>query len=47
MKHFILAKIHSVGVTTDPKDLEKGLGFIAVVESKENCGFSRARLYQV
>lgn len=40
MKHFILAKIHSAGVATDPKDLEKGLGFIVVVESSKKIADS-------
>ncbi len=38
MKHFILTKIHSSSVATEPKDLEKGLGFIAVLEATKRIG---------
>lgn len=33
MKHFILTKVHSSSVATEPKDLEKGLGFVCVLEA--------------
>lgn len=35
MKHFILTKVHSTAVATEPKDLEKGLGYICVLESSK------------
>lgn len=38
MKHFILTKVHSSSVATEPKDLERGLGFIAVIESTQKLG---------
>ena len=38
MKHFILTKVHSSSVATEPKDLEKGLGFIAVLEATKRIG---------
>jgi hypothetical protein len=38
MKHFILTKVHSSTVASDPKDLEKGLGFIAVLEATKRIG---------
>ena len=40
MKHFILTKVHSSSVATEPKDLEKGLGFIAILESVKRIGDS-------
>lgn len=38
MKHFILTKVHSSSVATEPKDLEKGLGFVCVCESTKKIG---------
>lgn len=38
MKHFILTKVHSSSVATEPKDLEKGLGFICVLEGTKRLG---------
>lgn len=38
MKHFILTKIYSCGVNNEPKDLEKGLNFIVVLEATKRIG---------
>jgi hypothetical protein len=38
MKSFILTKVHSTSVASDPKDLEKGLGFIVVLEATKKIG---------
>jgi len=35
MRHLVLAKVHSSSVATEPKDLEKGLGFLCVLESSK------------
>lgn len=35
MRIFIETKVHSSSVATEPKDLEKGLGFICVIESTQ------------
>ncbi len=32
MRMFIETVVHSTGVTTEPKDLEKGLGFVLVLQ---------------
>lgn len=38
MRTFIQAKVHASGVANDPKDLEKRLGFIAVLEATKRIG---------
>lgn len=35
MRIFIETKVHSSSVATEPKDLEKGLGFVCVIESTQ------------
>ncbi|MBX7231021.1 MAG: hypothetical protein K1X29_02945 [Bdellovibrionales bacterium] len=37
-QNFILTKVQSSSVATEPKDLEKGLGFVAVIESTQRLG---------
>lgn len=38
MRMFIETKVHSSSVATEPKDLEKGLGFILVLETTKKIG---------
>lgn len=38
MKHFILTKVHSCSANNEPKDLEKGLTHIVVLEATKRIG---------
>ncbi len=38
MKHFILTKVHSSSVATEPKDLQKGLEYVCVLEGTKKIG---------
>lgn len=38
MKHFIQAKVHSCAANSEPKDLEKGLANIVVLEATKRIG---------
>lgn len=38
MKHFILTKVHSCSANNEPKDLEKGLSHIVVLEATKRIG---------
>ncbi len=38
MKHFILTKVHSCSANNEPKDLEKGLTHLVVLEATKRIG---------
>lgn len=38
MKHFILTKVHSCSANNEPRDLEKGLTHIVVLEATKRIG---------